>query len=270
VDKSLTRVRDTWNHLGEIDPMWAILTDPRKFGGRWSEDEFFSSGQTEIDAVMRKVDRFVPRGRKERALDFGCGMGRLTRALRAHYDRVDGVDVAPSMIALANERNAFPEQCAFHLNVASDLALFADESFDLIYSNIVLQHIAPALAVHYLTEFARCTRAGGLIVIRLPHRRLLNVPSLKRYFMHAVYNVLPASVIRLHRRRKHRQLPRTVVDALPKIPMEMHRVSRSRVESALRGCALVDLENTGSRSDAFIFYTYIFEKQPPGSSPVAL
>ena len=264
MDKSLSRVRKTWNHLGEIDPMWAILTDPKKFGGRWTEEEFFASGQAEIDAVMVKLDRLAPHRRRERALDFGCGIGRLTRALQRDYRNVDGVDVAPSMIALAEERNAFPQACTFHLNDAPDLALFADDTFDLIYSNIVLQHIAPALAIRYLAEFERCTRPGGLIVIRLPHRRLLNVPSLKRYFMHGVYKLLPASLIRAYRRRKHPQLARAVVDALPKIPMEMHSISRGRIETTLRGCSLLDVENTGLPRDAFIFHTYVFEKKSAG------
>jgi ubiquinone/menaquinone biosynthesis C-methylase UbiE len=260
VEKSLSRVRNTWNNLGEIDPMWAILTDPSKFGLRWTEDDFFASGQSEVDGLMVKLDRLAPHRNMERALDFGCGIGRLSRALCAHYERVDAVDVAPSMIGLANERNPFPGQCTFHLNSASNLTLFADETFDLIYSNIVLQHIAPALAIKYLAEFARCARPHGLIVFQLPHERRMNFPSIKRFLMHAIYKILPVNVVRWYRQRKHRQLPRAVVDRLPKIPMEMHSISRHRVESTLRGCSLLDIENSSSPKDAFTSYTYVFQK----------
>jgi SAM-dependent methyltransferase len=268
VDKSLTRARDTWNNLGEIDPMWAILTQPSKFGLRWTEHEFFASGQHEVDTLMAKLDRLSQRG-SERALDFGCGIGRLTRALRQYYKNVDAVDVAPSMIALANERNLFPEQCTFHLNNAADLAMFESGAFDLIYSNIVLQHIAPSLARKYLSEFARCARPGGLIVFQLPHRRLVNGASIKRFAMHAFYKVVPAALLRVYRRRKHRQLPRLVVDRLPKIPMEMHSVRRSRVESTLRNCTLLDIEDSSSQRDAFISYTYVFRKGATASAEPA-
>jgi SAM-dependent methyltransferase len=261
MDKRLSRARNTWNHLGDIDPMWAILTSPSKFGQRWSEDEFFASGQREIDGVISKLDRLVPGSAKTRALDFGCGIGRLSRALCAHYDRVDAVDVAPSMIVLANEKNVFSNQCTFYLNDAPNLALFADERFDLIYSNIVLQHLSPALAVQYLAEFARCTRRGGAIVFQLPHRRKVNVASMRRFAVHAVYNVLPAEAVRWYRRSKHRQIPRSVIDRLPKTPMEMHSVRRSRVEATLNGCALLSVEDSGSAGDAFVSYTYIFQKR---------
>jgi 2-polyprenyl-3-methyl-5-hydroxy-6-metoxy-1,4-benzoquinol methylase len=260
VEKSLSRVRNTWNNLGEIDPMWAILTQPSKFGGRWTEDEFFASGRSEVDGLMVKLDRVAPHRTKQRALDFGCGIGRLSRALCTRYARVDAVDVAPSMIALANERNPLTEQCTFHLNSASDLTLFADETFDLVYSNFVLQHIAPALAAKYLAEFARSTRPHGLIVFQLPYKRRMNFASLKGFVMHAVYQILPAKTIRWYRQRKHRQLPRAVVDRMPKIPMEMHSISRRRVESALRGCALLDVEDSSLRNDAFASYTYVFQK----------
>jgi SAM-dependent methyltransferase len=263
MDKSLSRVHSTWDHLGELDPMWAILTQPSKFGGRWTEQEFFASGQLEVDGLMAKLDRLLPHRSAGRALDFGCGIGRLSRALGAHYERVDGVDVAPSMIALANERNIAPERCEFHLNVAADLALFEDATFDLIYSNIVLQHIAPGLARSYLAEFARCARPDGVIVFQLPHRRLANAASIKRFILHGVYRVLPSAAVRWYRRRKHRALPRAVVDGLPKIPMEMHSIPRARVEAALRDCVLLDIENSSTRSDAFLSYTYVFQKRAP-------
>jgi SAM-dependent methyltransferase len=261
MNKSLTRVHNTWNHLGELDPMWAILTVPSKFGGRWSEPEFFASGKSEVDALMTRLDRIVPNRRSLRALDFGCGIGRLARALTEHYERVDAVDVAPSMIALAKERNVAPDRCTFHLNVAADLALFEDATFDLIYSNIVLQHIAPGLARKYLAEFARCARPDGLIVFQLPHRRLINAASIKRFIMHGVYRVVPSAAVRWYRRRKHRALPRPVVDGLPKIPMEVHSIPRPRVESILRDCGLLGLENSSTRNDAFVSYTYVFQKR---------
>ena len=45
----------------------------------------------------------VSRGR---ALDFGCGAGRLTRALAARFESVVGVDVADAMLDKARALNA--------------------------------------------------------------------------------------------------------------------------------------------------------------------
>jgi ubiquinone/menaquinone biosynthesis C-methylase UbiE len=81
-----------------------------------------------------------PSGR-EAALDFGCGVGRLTRALAKDFRRCYGVDISESMIAKARELNQSLPGCEFVLNTQGDLALFPDNHFDMIYTCRVLQHL---------------------------------------------------------------------------------------------------------------------------------
>ena len=38
----LDRLRRVWERLGGDDPLWAVLSDSRKRGGRWDIDEFFA------------------------------------------------------------------------------------------------------------------------------------------------------------------------------------------------------------------------------------
>jgi len=102
--------------------------------------------------------------RTGRALDFGCGVGRLTQALGAAFERADGVDISETMIDLAREHNQLGDRCAYHVNLASDLALFPDASFDFVFSTIVLQHNPPAAATHYIEEFGRILAPGGIAV----------------------------------------------------------------------------------------------------------
>ena len=109
-----------------------ILTVPDKKGKKWQLDEFFESGVKEIDAVMHYIaslGRTIPR---KRSLDFGCGVGRLTQALARHFNQACGVDIAPSMLALARKYNRHGNKCTYYLNEAADLTLFADNSFDFI------------------------------------------------------------------------------------------------------------------------------------------
>jgi SAM-dependent methyltransferase len=149
--------------MGRENAMWAVLTTRDD----WDADTFFASGREEIERVMTYVDGLgidVPTGR---ALDFGCGVGRLTRALSNHFDSATGVDVAPAMIEQANELNAEVPGCTFVLNGEPHLKVFPDGSFDFIYSNIVLQHMDPALAKGYLREFVRLLTEPGLMVVQV-------------------------------------------------------------------------------------------------------
>ncbi|MCU0661455.1 MAG: methyltransferase domain-containing protein [Myxococcota bacterium] len=157
-----------WDSFGKKDPLWAILTAPGKRGGRWDVGEFFNSGVEEVRGVQTYLDKTVPGYRTRLALDFGCGVGRLTQALCAHFDRCVGVDIAPSMIQLANRFNLYGDRCEYRLNTAPDLSAFPDGEFDFIYSNIVLQHMAPVYSRQYMRDFVRLIAGGGYALFQVP------------------------------------------------------------------------------------------------------
>jgi 2-polyprenyl-3-methyl-5-hydroxy-6-metoxy-1,4-benzoquinol methylase len=86
-------LKDNWQSLGGDDPLWAILSDPRAKGGRWSVDEFLATGQVEVDRVFTWLENHgLSSVKSGRALDFGCGAGRLTQALAKRFERCTGVD----------------------------------------------------------------------------------------------------------------------------------------------------------------------------------
>ncbi len=165
---SFDRLRDTWDSLGGTDPLWAVLSDPDKSANRWDIEEFFETGKHEIEKLFSCLDDRGLTLARRRCLDFGCGVGRLSQALCASFDSVDGVDIAKTMVERARSYNRFGERCRYHLNTRADLRLFADASFDLVYSIIVLQHMEPDLAEGYIGEFVRVLAHGGLAVFQVP------------------------------------------------------------------------------------------------------
>jgi SAM-dependent methyltransferase len=127
---------------------------------------------------MRHAERLGLPGARRRALDFGCGVGRVTQGLARHFERCDGVDVAASMLERARALNALGERCVFTQNAAPDLALYPDESFDLVYSGYVLQHLPPESARRYLGELVRVLAKGGLLFVQMTCERVPPAPSL--------------------------------------------------------------------------------------------
>jgi ubiquinone/menaquinone biosynthesis C-methylase UbiE len=75
------------------------------------------------------------------------------------------------MIARAQELNKHGARCIYHLNERPDLQLFEANTFDLVYSWLVLQHMPKQLALGYIAEFARVTKPGGVMVFQIPDRR---------------------------------------------------------------------------------------------------
>ena len=168
----LALLQQTWNELARRDPMWAVLTGPPGSEQSWNADAFLLSGRQEVDALLARVGATgtpLPRGR---ALDFGCGIGRLTQALAAHFAQVDAVDIAPAMIEAARRLNRAGDHYTFHVNSAPDLAVFEDGAFDFVYSNITLQHMEPRFSRGYIAEFFRVTRPGGVVVFQVPSHSL--------------------------------------------------------------------------------------------------
>jgi SAM-dependent methyltransferase len=224
----LPRLRRHWNELGRQDPLWAILTSPDKKGNQWSVGEFLETGRADVAALMQYLDALPVTVRRGRALDFGCGAGRLTRALADYFEEAVGVDIAPSMIELARRLHADSGRCRFLLNQTAALPSVPSGSVDLVYSRLVLQHIHPRYVRAYLKELVRVLAPGGALVFQLQSDAIAPVagPGLK--------NALPLPVIAALRRiRDLATFPR----------MELHGLARDEVVRLLAalGVTIVDI-----------------------------
>jgi SAM-dependent methyltransferase len=157
-----TRMRDDWNQRAREDANYYVA-----FGRREQEDdEFFATAREVLAGIhweMRRLDPAVwPRAR--RALEVGCGPGRLMKPLAADFGEIHGVDVSDEMIRLAREKLAGVAHAHAHSTDGADLRAFADSSFDLVYSYAVFQHIPSRdVVLNYFAEMDRVLKPGGII-----------------------------------------------------------------------------------------------------------
>lgn len=134
-----------WESLGTTDPYWAVVTDDSYRARNLTPENiarFFATGERDIANVFAAVGQHVVAGfAPSRALDFGCGVGRLVLPLARRCAEVIGVDVSEAMLTEAR-RNA--QRCGLS-NVAfartDDALSGVAGSFDFVHSYIVLQHI---------------------------------------------------------------------------------------------------------------------------------
>lgn len=164
----IKQLQENWEIFGKEDPLWAICTDHSKRFNNWDEQEFFETGSAVIDRAIIWMDESGYPKQRRTALDFGCGVGRLTQPLCDHFKTCIGVDIASSMIELAREYNTHGKNCIYHHNENDNLSCFKDDTFDLVFTEHVLQHIHPAIAKRYVAEFIRVLRPGGLARFHCP------------------------------------------------------------------------------------------------------
>jgi SAM-dependent methyltransferase len=168
MESRLSKDRAYWDSLARHDPLWAVLSDPSKAGRHWRLTDFMTTGEREIALLAFQLEQLgfpMPTGA---ALDFGCGVGRLTQALARRFETVIGVDISSRMIALAERLNCYGARVRYVWNESEDLAAVPSGSVEFVYSSITLQHVSPKISVRYLEEFLRILRPGGLLVFQLP------------------------------------------------------------------------------------------------------
>ena len=156
-----SRMRDDWNARAREDAGYYVA-----FGRREQEDAEFFATATEVINGLEWELRRVPLAQRGnwRALEIGCGPGRLMRPMSRHFVEIEGVDVSDEMIALAREKLGDVPNAHPHATDGASLALFGDESFDFVYSYAVFQHIpSREVILEYLRETHRVLRTGGLV-----------------------------------------------------------------------------------------------------------
>lgn len=132
-----------------------------------AEDAFFASGRADyaryVTPFLRRMG-FDPRGR--RALEIGCGIGRIARPMAEEFAHYTGVDVSPEMVAKASAYRL--PRAEFRAVSGGALEGIADASVDFVFSFAVFQHVPDRDAiVNYFRETARVLRPGGIFRLHM-------------------------------------------------------------------------------------------------------
>lgn len=157
---------EDWVRLGANEPWWGVLSAPEFLTENLtdqSKDRFYAQGVQEIDWVINLIRDFEPGFFPERALDFGCGLGRLSFAMSAFAGSVLGVDVSPGMLAEAEHQRVLRG----FTNVAFDSSIPEDQRFDWVSTYIVLQHILPRTGYLIIADMLDRVNTGGWTSLQL-------------------------------------------------------------------------------------------------------
>jgi 2-polyprenyl-3-methyl-5-hydroxy-6-metoxy-1,4-benzoquinol methylase len=157
VGKDWRRLVDTWETWAARDGQFAILSSPEVRG--WDRERFMAH-TWEADHALSLAGKAGHRPRGE-ALDFGCGVGRLTQRLADSFDHVVGIDISPTMIEQARTLNRHAERCDYICGTLDELP---DDRFDFILSVYVIQHIPHNLQAATLGNLLRVLKPDGILV----------------------------------------------------------------------------------------------------------
>ncbi len=164
-----------WEKWAKKDPFYAVLTGPQFRSANWSPEsrrEFFKLGEEHFARIWRGCRRLEPTFQPKRALEFGCGVGRLLIPLAKVSERVVGVDISISMRQHAATH--CQEQGLSNVTVlpSDDTLSQVQGRFDLIMSFIVFQHVATRRGRVIFSRLLSLLDDGGIAAIHLPYARV--------------------------------------------------------------------------------------------------
>lgn len=164
------RLKGVWAKFGETDPHYSVVS-AEQFRAKNIGDNieaFFATGQYEVNGLDAILGRAGITGRKfSSALEYGCGVGRVSRTLSKRVDTYYGVDVSRPHLDLMERQLAeagITNVKAIQVKDMNDLATLPE--VDLIYSKIVLQHNPPPIQAQIILSLLRALNPGGVAVFQ--------------------------------------------------------------------------------------------------------
>jgi len=157
-------MRQDWNERARKDAFYYVAT----WRQDWTVKTFLESGEVEYRKLVQPVldeQRFLPEGAS--MLEVGCGAGRMTASFARRFASVCALDISEEMQDLAKQHVAGFQNIQWVLGDGTNLLAIPSESFDFVFSYLVLQHLpAEGLAMAYIREMLRVLKPGGMLLFQ--------------------------------------------------------------------------------------------------------
>jgi SAM-dependent methyltransferase len=177
----------TWEYYGKHNPYYGVLSHSEFRAGvldERSKQRFFETGEEVVDGLLSVAETAFGPLRYGVALDYGCGVGRLSRRLADRFREVIGVDISEGMLEEARRNLADRTNVSFQ-RADSEVT----KSLDFVVSKIVFLHIPPKEGYGILERLASRLAPGGVGILDVPVRY---TGGRVRRFLSAARSLLPA------------------------------------------------------------------------------
>ncbi len=184
------QMKRSWDGGARNHPYFCVASGPQYLGDDIDYDRYYGSGEDAVSAMFLHAG-WTP-GERARALEIGCGTGRITQALAKRFAFVDAIDVSSEMVRIAERDLANIKNVRFHVTNGIDLKKFPDARFDYACSELVFRHIPSREVIRtYLLETGRILNHGGRFAFQFNGKRAWDVARLftgSKYVLRSLYS----------------------------------------------------------------------------------
>jgi protein-L-isoaspartate O-methyltransferase len=234
-----SRIQQGWEALGESDPYWSVITQPQYHQHEFKqhEEQFYSSGKYIAEIFMAALRRHqINPADLGSLLEIGCGVGRVTQYLAAHFSRVIAADISAPHLAIAREYLASLGVHHVECRHCPQADVWSQmEPVDAILSVITLQHNPPPVMRWMLSTLLSKLNPGGIAWVQIPTYRTGYLFEIERY-----------------------------LSAPPQRQMEMHFLPQDTIFRAIyaAGCICLEVREDGmvGEEEKMLSNTFLIQK----------
>lgn len=198
-----TSRQNRWDEFAQKDAEFYIYTERGvDFTSPSGQALFHKSGRDEVARILRESEGHV--NSFGRAIEIGCGVGRLAMPMAERFDDVIGVDISPTMLAKLHE-NCRVDGISNVRGFLTDHDWYDHGPADLVYSVLVFQHVEDWNVIsEYFGRIANCLAADGVCYAQFDTRR--------RTLLYFVAHMLPDPTLPKTWRKGIRRIRRRPAD----------------------------------------------------------
>lgn len=132
---------------------------------------YLAHGNTVSATIIKELNRFgfnTVDLENKKALDFGCGTGRITIMAQPYFSRIVGYDPVTECIEQAeiDKLRAIGKMCKFdNLFFTTSLDGIPDSEFDVVYAVNVLEHLDAKAFKLAIQQIIRVMREDGVALL---------------------------------------------------------------------------------------------------------
>ena len=163
-------VANEWEKLGREQPAWSVLSaeEYRDVGSSDIPEMFYRSGEREVTRLMRALSRHGAGPTFHKAVEYGCGLGRVSIPLAQHCTSLRAYDISAPHLEIAKKYalKLGARHIQFDQIKRPDQPI--EVGYDLYYSHLVFQHNPPPLIARLIEQALTGLAPGGIAVFQLP------------------------------------------------------------------------------------------------------
>lgn len=190
-------MKNKWEEFAQQNAEYYILTKNIDYKTENGQNNFYESGYKFTQQNIKKISQYLHS--RERALEIGCGIGRLSLPHSKEFNELVAIDVSPTMLLKLNEN-------AKQRGITNIKTYLPNEdwdklTYDYVYSYLVFQHIQDFnIIIDYIIKLSQNLKQGGIANLQFDTRA--------KNLIYIIKNSLPDTILPKQYRRGIRRIRR--------------------------------------------------------------